>query len=86
MFNITDTVGIPEIPDIFECTTQKSINVEAGSYNTYEISFQDNLANMYYSPDEGVIVKMIGNFNNFLPFLQDVNIELIDVVIDNIKN
>jgi len=82
LFNITDSVEILEMPEIFQCSSQKSISVEAGIYNTYNISIIEDIANIYYAPDEGVIVKMTGNFNEILPFLQNVNIELIDVGVD----
>jgi len=79
-FNITDKMPLPKVPDIFESSSQKSITVEAGIYNAYDISILDGIGNMYYSPEVGMIVKMTGNFNNMFPFMQDINIELKDIV------
>ncbi len=78
-FNISDKMPLPKVPDIFESSSQKSITVEAGTYDAYDISILDGIGNMYYSPEVGMILKMTGNFNDMFPFMQDINIELSDI-------
>jgi len=51
----------PFIPSAFHCSSKKIITVEAGTFNTYQISvgfFGISKNKYYYSPDIGNIVKM----------------------------
>lgn len=83
-FNISNKIEI-QLPTelygspLFECVGQETITVEAGTYNAYDISIVDDVGNIYYSPEIGTIVKITGNFNDIIPFMEDINIELIDV-------
>lgn len=63
---VTPLFGIIKMPFEFEimlatmegnCINRKTINVEAGSFEAYEISFYD-LIKIYYSPDVANIIKL----------------------------
>ncbi|KYK27475.1 hypothetical protein AYK20_02680 [Thermoplasmatales archaeon SG8-52-1] len=67
---------IPEVPPVLSCFGRDNITVPAGTYNSYNISVMGGLGNIYYSPEVGTIIKIIGNFEDILPFVSNVNAEL----------
>ncbi|MGF3554157.1 MAG: hypothetical protein ACQXXF_02630 [Thermoplasmatota archaeon] len=73
--NIFET---PEIPEIFMCEDLEEIIIQNKIYNAYNISVIGGIGNIYYAPDAGNIVKIIGHFKDILPFISDLNIELIE--------
>jgi hypothetical protein len=82
---ISTEIEIPEVPEeidgdhVFKCVDLGNINVGAGNYNAYDISIVDEIANIYYSPEVGNLIKVTGNFNDILPFVQNINLELIKI-------
>jgi hypothetical protein len=68
---------IPEVPPILSCFGRENITVLAGEYYSFNISVMGGLGNIYYSPEIGNIVKIIGNFENILPFISNIKAELI---------
>jgi hypothetical protein len=72
-------IQIPDQEDVFECKDITTTTVEAGTYQTYPISIQDDLGIMYYAPELGMIAKISGNFKEIFPFFQDISMELVEV-------
>jgi hypothetical protein len=69
---------IPEVPPLLFCLGRDNITVPAGGpFNSYNISLMNGFGNIYYSPEVGSIVKIIGNFEDVLPFVSNINAELI---------
>lgn len=73
--NVFDT---PEIPTILLCNSFEEINVQGKPYNAYNISVIGGLGNIYYAPSAGNIVKISGHFKDIIPFISDLNIELME--------
>ncbi|KYK21528.1 hypothetical protein AYK24_08935 [Thermoplasmatales archaeon SG8-52-4] len=67
---------LPEVPPILTCFSRDNITVDAGTYNSYNISVMGGLGNIYYAPEVGTIVKIIGNFEDVLPLISNINAEL----------
>jgi len=68
---------IPEVPPVFICLDRVNITVPAGTFYTYNIStLVKGLANIYYAPEAGNIVKIVGDFEDILPFISNINAEL----------
>ena len=68
--------SFPEVPDIFFCNNTETITVCAGSFFVYNISVVGGLGSMYYAPDAGTIVKITGRFQDIIPFVNDITLEL----------
>lgn len=69
--------SIPEIPIIFMCNNTENITVPAGTFNAYDILVIGGLGNIYYAPEAKNIIKITGNFADVLPFMNNINAELI---------
>jgi len=55
-------------PDMFNCIGEESVTTEAGTFDSYKISygiFGEELLNYHYSPDVGGIVKISADVNEF---------------------
>jgi hypothetical protein len=64
--------------DPFKVYTQKQIAVPAGSYNNcYQVDILGGIAEMYYSADAKTLVKVTGYIGDFIPYLENINLELI---------
>ena len=74
---VENIIHLPEIPIIFLCNNTDNITVPAGTFNAYDISVMGGLGNIYYAPEVKNIVKMKGNFEDVLPFINNINAELI---------
>jgi hypothetical protein len=70
-------IQIPAIPDVFYCLTTEDVTVPAGTYNTYNITLLGGLGFAYYAPTAGTIVKISGNFEEIIPYLTSINMELL---------
>lgn len=68
---------IPLLESIFNCFFTETISVPAGTFSVYNISVADGIGLLYYAPDVGMIIKASGRFNDILPFITDLNAELI---------
>lgn len=77
------TVGIPlplELPLIegaFYCLNTELVSVPAGTYNAYNITILDGMAHCYYAPVTGNIIKLTGNLQELIPFITNINMELV---------
>ena len=72
-----NVLSTPEIPFIFFCNNTAEITVPAGTFDTYEIVVAGGLGTIYYSPEVKNIIKMEGDFEDALPFLNGINAELV---------
>jgi hypothetical protein len=68
---------IPGLPDIFACFGNESVTVTAGTYDAYNISMLGGLGVMFYAPEVKNIIKIDGAFADELPFISDIEMELI---------
>ena len=74
LFLGSNIIVIPAISDV-QCIEKRDVTVDAGTFESYEISIPLLGLNYFYAPDIGNIIKMSFEFgNNFL-----VNGELISV-------
>jgi len=83
-FGVPSTMEIPEIEESFRkapfiCSDQKTISVEAGTFDAYKITVLSGIGDMYYSPEVKNIVKITGYIGNFIPYVEDIDIELVSV-------
>jgi len=80
----TNIFSIPEVPDIFICNNTEMTTVPADTYLAYNISIVglEGIANLYYAPEAGNIIKILGNFEEVLPFINNIHAELIDTNYD----
>jgi hypothetical protein len=73
---VFSTTGVP--PSTICCLSKNFITVPAGTFECYNISILGtNIANIYYNTSIGAIVKFIGNLQDIIPSLSDIDIELI---------
>lgn len=75
---IGNVFSIPEAPGIFNCLNTENITVPAGTFNAYNISIADGIGSIFYAPVAGNVVKIGGNFHDVIPYIQNLNMELID--------
>ena len=68
---------IPEVPPLIFCFGRENITVPAGTYNSYNISVLGGMGKIYYSPEVGSIVKIVGDFGGVLPSISKINAELL---------
>ncbi len=70
---------IPATPPLICCLGKDMVTVPAGTFECYNISFLGtNLTNIYYNDTEVKnIVKVIGNFQDILPSVSNILVELI---------
>ena len=83
-FGFPSTMEIPELEESFRkapfiCSDQKTISVEAGTFDSYKITVLSGMGDIYYSPEVKNIVKITGYIGNFIPYLEDIDIELVSV-------
>jgi hypothetical protein len=68
---------VPEVPPVFLCLGRDNVTVPVGTFYAYNIStLVKGLANIYYAPVAGNIVKIVGNFEGILPYISNINAEL----------
>lgn len=74
---IEPVFSFPEVPDIFICNNTENITVGGRTFFAYNISVGGGIGSMYYAPEAGTIVKISGRFKDIIPFVSDLNAELI---------
>jgi len=77
-FGIGNIFQIPEIPDAFLCMNTENISVPAGNYEAYNISMAGGLAQAFYAPAAGNVVKITGNIEQIIPYIHNINMELLE--------
>ena len=74
--NPINVTGVEE--DIFVCTGQENITLPPGDFHVYNITI-GGVANMFYSAEAKNIVKVEGIFEEVIPYVSDVRMELIEI-------
>ena len=74
IFNIPE---VSEDPPIICCIGNDLITVPAGTFDCYNITIA-GMANLYYNTTVGAMVKFIGNLQDIVPSISNIEIELID--------
>ncbi len=80
-------IDIPEIPatilayhkdtsDLFGVLGSENINVKAGALNAVKIGMVKENGQVYYSEAKGTIVKIIGYLHDYIPIVDNLNLEL----------
>jgi hypothetical protein len=79
VFGLPNVFSVPEVPEIFSTSsTMETLSVPAGTYDVYNISIADGIGSVFYAPAAGNVVKISGNFQDLIPFIQNIKMELID--------
>ncbi len=77
-------IEVPAVDEAFRrapfiCSDQKTISVQAGTFDAYEITILSGMGDIYYSPEVGNIVKATGYLGNFIPYMENIDLELVSV-------
>ena len=78
--DIDNVFEIPAVPTILCCFGKDYVKVPAREepFEAYNISLLgSSLGNIYYSPEVGNKIKITGDFEEVLPFVSNINAELI---------
>jgi len=79
MKNMSNVFEVPEIPFILSCFNQEMIEIPGvGTFNAYNISIAGGLGKIYYAPEVKNIIKISGQLGDLIPFITDIDMELID--------
>ena len=70
-------ISIPMIAGAFYCMNTETITVPARTYDAYNITIMDGMARCFYAPDAGNIIKLTGNIEDLIPFITNINMELL---------
>jgi hypothetical protein len=76
-FGIGNIFQIPEIPNAFFCLNTESVTVPAGTYDAYNITMAGGLAQCFYAPSAGNVIKIAGNIEQIIPYIHNINMELL---------
>lgn len=81
MSNVFEISEIEEVlrKSPFEAAQQTSVSIDAGSFTAYNILFVQGLGEVYYSPEAKNIVKITGYLNDFIPIVENIDLELVSM-------
>ena len=68
---------IPALDDAFFCMNTENITVPAGNYEAYNVTIIGGMAQCYYAPTAGNVIKITGNFEEIIPYITNINMELL---------
>jgi hypothetical protein len=75
----TNIFDIPGFPGVFYCPATETVTVPAGTYtDAYNITILGGIGQCYYAPSAGNIIKLRGNFADLIPFVESIDITLLD--------
>lgn len=69
--------GLPMIETAFYCLNTQPVTIPAGTYNAYNITILGGMAQCFYAPDAGNIIKLTGDLQELIPFITNINMELL---------
>lgn len=72
-----NVIFVPVMTNVFYCPNTEEITVPAGTYQAFNISLFELGGNCYFAPAAGNIVRIQGNFENILPVINNINMQLI---------
>jgi hypothetical protein len=83
-YNISNSIQIPDVDEFFRktpymCEGTSFITTQAGSFESFKIDIMSGIGTLYYSPEIENIVKLTGHLDNFIPYLNNVDMELMSV-------
>jgi len=73
----SNVFGIPMIPGAFMCLNTEMIIVNDVTYDAYNITILNGMAECFYAPTAGSIVKLTGNLEEIIPLVKNINMELV---------
>ena len=89
--DLLDDLGIPSVMElelsemksilrksVFEVSGQETVDVEAGSYIATRIKLVGGVGNLYYSEEANNFVQLYCPVSDFLPAINNINLELIE--------
>ena len=86
MLNMSNPITIPKIWDPlyhdihpFLCKSEKTINVQAGSFRATQITMVRGIGEIYYADDAENVVDIKANFHDILYTINDFEIELVEM-------
>jgi hypothetical protein len=74
----TNVFEIPGFVGVFYCPATETVSVPAGTYDAYNITLMGGLGQCYYAPTAGNIIRLRGNFESLIPFVQSIDLTLLD--------
>jgi len=74
----TNVFEIPGFVGVFYCPATETISVPAGTYDAYNITLMGGIGQCYYAPTAGNIIRLRGNFEDFIPFVKSIDLTLLD--------
>ncbi len=74
----TNTFEIPGFAGVFYCPATETYSVPAGTYEAYNITLMGGIGQCYYAPDAGSIIKLRGNFADLIPFVESLDLTLLN--------
>ena len=84
MYNRSNVFDLPKVADpiyedihLFLCKSRKNVTVDAGTFDSNEITMVRGIGQIFYSPDVSNVVKIQGNFHEILPVVENVSMELV---------
>ena len=82
-FGMGNEIAIPEITDFFdtpsfECRSEESVTVPAGTFTTYDVWFMVGAGEIFYSPEVQNVVKIRANIDNYIPIIDNISLDLIE--------
>ena len=72
-----NVIPMPMIAGAFFCNNTEPISVPAGIYDAYNITIVGGMAQCFYAPAAGNIVKLTGNIQDLIPYITNINMELL---------
>ncbi len=75
----SNTFEITETPELVYCSCYETITVPAGSFDSYKIELPAESGFYCYSPTAKNIVSIQGNIQQFLPYIEDIKMELVSM-------
>ena len=62
---------------LFEVLGTENVNTQAGNFNAVHVSILEENLILHYSEEEENVVKLTGYLSDYIPIINDVNLELI---------
>lgn len=69
---------IPSLPYAFFCLNTEDISVPAGIFEAFNITVLGGIGQCFFAPSAGNIVQLTGDIQDIIPFIQNINMELLE--------
>ena len=74
----TNVFQVPVVPYAFLCLNTENISVIAGLFEAFNITLFGGLGQCFFAQDAGNIILLKGNFEQLIPFVKNIDMELTD--------